>query len=44
MKKLAFALSLACLIAPAAASAQNAYITNFGSSPDRVGDFSEFWT
>ena len=30
MKKLAFALSLACLLAPASARAQNAYITNAG--------------
>jgi YVTN family beta-propeller protein len=30
MKKLAFALSLACLLAPAWAQAQNAYITNSG--------------
>ena len=29
MKKLAFALVLVCLLAPAAARAQNAYITNF---------------
>ena len=28
MNKLAFALSLACLFAPASARAQNAYITN----------------
>ena len=28
MKKLAFALSLACLFAPASARSQNAYITN----------------
>jgi DNA-binding beta-propeller fold protein YncE len=32
MKKLAFALSLACLLAPAAACAQNAYITNGGDN------------
>jgi len=30
IKKLAFALSLACLFAPASARAQNAYITNSG--------------
>jgi YVTN family beta-propeller protein len=31
MKKLAVALSLACLLAPASAGAQNAYITNADS-------------
>ena len=30
IKKLAFALSLACLFAPASVRAQNAYITNSG--------------
>jgi YVTN family beta-propeller protein len=32
MNKLAFALSLACLFAPALARAQNAYITNSGDN------------
>jgi YVTN family beta-propeller protein len=32
MKRLAFVLSLACLLAPAVARAQNAYITNFNDN------------
>src|SRR5271170_2085904 len=32
MKKLTFALSLACLFAPASTCAQNAYITNVGDN------------
>ena len=31
MKKLALALTLACLLGPASTHAQNAYITNLGS-------------
>jgi YVTN family beta-propeller protein len=38
MKKLAFALSLACLLAPASARAQNAYIANQFSSNVSVID------
>jgi YVTN family beta-propeller protein len=38
IKKLAFALSLACLFAPASARAQNAYITNFGDNTVSVID------
>jgi YVTN family beta-propeller protein len=38
MKKLAFALSLACLFAPALAHAQNAYITNLGDNTVSVID------
>ena len=38
MNKLAFALSLACLFAPASARAQNAYITNSGDKTVSVID------
>src|SRR5215471_14989346 len=38
MKKLALALSLACLLAPASTRAQNAYITNLGSNTVSVID------
>src|SRR5215831_9019994 len=38
MKKLALALTLACLLAPASTHAQNAYITNRSSSTVSVID------
>ena len=38
MKNLALALTLACLLAPASTSAQNAYITNLGSNTVAVID------
>src|SRR5258708_6430333 len=38
MKKLALALTLACLLAPASTRAQNAYITNQGSNTVSVID------
>jgi len=38
IKKLAFALSLACLFAPASVRAQNAYITNSGDDTVSVID------
>jgi YVTN family beta-propeller protein len=38
MKKLAAALTLACLLGPASARAQNAYITNSGSNTVSVID------
>src|SRR5215831_7470527 len=38
MKNLALALTLACLLAPASTRAQNAYITNLGSSTVSVID------
>jgi YVTN family beta-propeller protein len=38
MKKLAFALSLACLFAPGLARAQGAYVTNFGANTVSVID------
>src|SRR6266849_5613706 len=38
MKKLALALTLACLLAPASTRAQNAYITNQSSSTVSVID------
>jgi YVTN family beta-propeller protein len=38
MKKLALALTLACLLAPASTRAQNAYITNLNSNTVSVID------
>ena len=38
MKKLALALTLACLLAPASTRAQNAYITDLGASAVSVID------